>query len=376
MLEPASGGTKMNVVPKTHITRSRLKITLTASAAAVVIAGCGGGGSSSGVGPQTRLNGALTPNVIFYANSPDNGNTIGMNMINPDGSGKTSLGTLPPGFQGIAMNPAVLGQKVFGYSPGNSTSATYGIFSNNRISSVGATQIVKPTYSFIESMQVSLDGAWVYYVASIGANYPALYKVSITGGTPITLDNTGFIMSANVDTVTGTMVTYDKEIVLGNGNNVSAVYVLSTKGGVPTLVTNDQANNYEMPQFSKDASQIVLESDKDHSNFEVYTMSASNISVNGSGLTQVTDSPNVAKQDGVSFSADGTTTSYVGQGLGAANTGIYVSGLIGANPPAPSTLVVQDSTVQAGMYWTSFGGRSTSGLTAYLARPRRHGLIP
>jgi hypothetical protein len=362
---------------KTQLTRTSIHSTWIAAATIGVLAGCGGNG---GGGTPSTLNsspGVLAPNVIFYSSSPDNGNTMVLNQVNPDGSGKTTLATLPVGFQGIAMNPAVRGQTVFGYSPSGRSPMTYGIYKNSSISSTGAVMLVPPTYSFIESIQVSADGAWVYFVAPIGTGNPALYKVPSTGGTPKVLDNSGFILSANVDPVTGSNVIYDKEIVYPNGNQKTAIFELPTSGSVsPNLITNDPNDNYEFPQFSKDGTQIVMESDINDPNFEIYTMSSTGGSINGAGLTQVTNLPAVAKENGVSFSADGTSTAFVGNSASATATGIYVSGTIGANPPAPTSMIVQDNTVQAGLYWTSNGGRSASGTMAYLARPRHHGLIP
>jgi len=232
--------------------------------------------------------------------------------------------------------------------------------------------IVPATYSFIESIQVSFDGNWVYFVAPIGNGNPALYKVPITGGTPIVLDNSGYIYSVNVDVVDGSMATYDKRITNSSGANVSAIFSLSTSGsGSPTLLADDSSHNYEFPQFSKDATQIVFESDRDDPNFEIYVMSATGGSFNGSGLTQVTNLPDVAKQDGVSFSADGKSTVFVGSGPTPSQTGVYHSGLIGSSPPENCTLIVHDSTIQAGLYWTSVGGRSQGGTTGYLSRRRQ-----
>lgn len=341
----------------------------------LLLAGCGGGGGGGAPAGQA-VSGALQPNMIFYSNTPDNGATTVLNQVKPDGTGKSILASLPANYQGISMNPAAKGQMTFGYSPSGSSPPLYGIYENSSISPTGAKQIVAPSYSFVESMQVSFDGHWLYLVAAIGANNPVLYKVSMTNGSTQVLDNTGFIYSANVDVVTGTTVTYDKDTVYPNGNDKSAIYSLPTSGGTPTLLANDPNDNYEFPQFSKDGSRIVCLCDKDNPNFEVYVLSAQGGSTNGSGLTQVTNLPAIAKENGVTFSADGNSTAFIGLADGVAGSGLYVSGQIGAKPIAAPSLIVNDDTVEAGLYWTSSTGRAVGGATAFLAKRRHKGLTP
>jgi hypothetical protein len=298
-----------------------------------------------------------------------------LNEVNPDGSGKTVYASLPLGYQGISVNPAVVGNKVFGYSPSGTSPAKYGIYQNSAIAGAGAKMIVPPTYSFIEALQVSFDGRWVYYVAPIGNGDPALYKVSINGGQPLALDNTGFIFSANVDGVSGNMVTYDKEITNSQGQVVSAVFTLPTTGhGTPTMLVNDPAHNYEFPQFSKDATQIAFESDVDDPDFDIYVAGATGGTVSGSSLIRVTNMPSVSKEDGLAFGADGSSVAFIGFAALNSQVGLYVSGQIGANPPAPCNLIVQDSTIQSGLYWTSMTGRAPGELTVSLASQRRRQL--
>jgi len=266
----------------------------------------------------------------------------------------------------IALNPAVKNQVVFGYSPSASTPPLLGIYKNSSVSPTGATQIVTPTYTFIASIQVSLDGSFVYYIAAIGSGDTFLYKVPITGGTPVQLD-TDQVFTANVDVVNGSMITYDKLVSYSNGNILSAVFVRSTaSSATPIQLTNDSNSNYACPQFSKDGTKIALESDKADSNFEVYVMSATD----GSNLTQITNDPTIAKQyTGVAYSADGTAVAYIGE-----TAGVYKSPPIGNT--GSSAQLVNDATVNDGLYWTSTTGRARGGTTAYLGHRRKHGLIP
>src|SRR5580658_6786231 len=96
--------------------RGRVAVSSTAVSLVALIAGCGGGGGGGhAAAPGTP--GVLSPNAILYMNTPDGGDTQVLNQVNPDGSGKAILGTLPLSYQGISMNPAVSGERVFGYSP-------------------------------------------------------------------------------------------------------------------------------------------------------------------------------------------------------------------------------------------------------------------
>jgi Tol biopolymer transport system component len=297
-------------------------------------------------------------------------------QVNPDGSGQKQLYSLSlNNYEGLALNPAVKGQIVFGYSPSGVANPAYGIYLGSAANSSTSTQLVAPVYYSIQSIQVSIDGAWVYYIAQLGqTGNSELYKLPIAGGTPIVLDSDS-IYSANVDTVTGTQVVYDKNYTYVGGNSESAVFIRSTAvTGTPTQLTVDSSHNYEWPQFSKDGTKIVLTSDKNDPFFEVYTMASNTVSTNGSGLTQVTSNPTIDKESGVTFSADGTMAAYIGLDTAGSANGVYRSGVIGTQNP--STLIVPDSHIQAGIYWTSATGRARGGTTGYLSRNRHKGLIP
>ena len=273
-------------------------------------------------------------------------------------------------FRSVALNPAVTAQKVFGYTTGTGTTPLYGIYKNNQISLNGATKIVAATYFDIAQIQVSFDGAWVYYIASTSANGNyELYKVAITGGTPVVLVSDD-VYTFNVDSYNGTRIVYDKQYAYSNGNSPYSVLIRpTTNTGTATVITNDNTNDYDTPQFSKDGTQIILVSDKDNTNWDVYTMSSSAISTNGSGLTRVTNSA-INKLAGVTFSADGTQAAYVGVDLtNNVATGIYVTGTIGTG--TSSSLVYTDLSIIPGIYWTSNIGRATYGTNGYFSRYRR-----
>jgi hypothetical protein len=99
---------------------------------------------------------------------------------------------------------------------------------------------------------------------------------------------------------------------------------------------------------------------------------------NGGGIVKVTNDPSVYKlYNGVTFSADGTTTAFVGTAPPSGTLsvqGLYRSPVIGGS--GASTEIVTDPVILAGVYWTSTNGRSRSGVTAFLARKRHKGLLP
>jgi len=348
--------------------RSIVTAILSVCLASAVVCGCGGGGggrSSTGTGTGNTI-GDLPPNVLLYVNTPDFGVTNKLNQINSDGTGGKLVASLPSGYQGVSLNPAVKGQLVFGYSPSAGTPLLYGIYKNSSISGAGATQVIAPAYSFIGSIQVSFDGVWIYYLAAVGTGSLELYKVSINGGAPIVLDSDE-VFTANVDISKGSKITYDKLVSYPNGNVFSAIFVRSTaNSATPVQITNDSSANYCCPQFSKDGTKVVCLSDKADSAMEVYSMNATD----GSTLTQITNAPSINKQyTAVSFSADGTTTAFVADSIG-----VYVSGPIGTNN-AP-TQIVNDTTTENSLYWTSLSGRSSSGTTGYISKQRHRGLRP
>ena len=383
---------------RTKKTSTRLTImscTFVASLA-ILILGCGGGGGGGGSTASTSAttsttsttsttagltagggtgttSGVLNPNVILFSDSLDSGATYNLYQVNPNGSSQTTLATLSStNYRSLAVNPAVVNQKVFGYTTGTGVSPLYGIYKNNLISINGAVKVVAPIYTDIAQIQVSIDGVWIYYLASTSAsgNYE-LFKVASSGGTPVVLDSDD-VFSFSVDTLNGSEVVYDKQYAYSNGKSPYSVLIRPTAlSGKATLLTNDNTNDYDTPQFSKDGTQIILVSDKDNTNWDVYTMSATTVSTNGSGLTRVTNSA-INKLAGVTFSADGTKAAFVGMDLtNNVATGVYVTGTIGVG--TSSSLVFTDLSIVPGIYWTSSIGRSLTGPTGYFARyHRRH----
>lgn len=336
------------------------------ASAALMNSGCGGSGASRDGGTGPGASDTIPPNVLLYSVTSDYGNTSDLFQVSPDGSGKKKLFHMPAYYQGVGLNLAVPGQKVFGYAPNGGTNPTHGIYKNNAISTSGMIQLVRPTYSFIENVQVSSDGAWVYFVAATGNGDAYLYKVSSSGGTPILLDNSSFVYTASVDIVDGSLITYDKDYTYQDGTVRSAVFVRSTaSSATPRLLIDDSSANYGCPMFSPDGTKIAFVSDKDDANMEVYVTG-----VGGGDIQQVTAAPTISKQyTGVAFSPDGDSTAFVGY-----NSGVFLTGKIGSL--STPSLIVSDQTVTGGLYWTSSNGRAQVGSSATLSHPRHHGLLP
>ncbi len=329
------------------------------------------GTTSTGTTSTGTTSGVLAPNTILYSTTPDFGTTINLIQIDSKGNNSKQLASFPSAnYSAVGLNPAVSGIKVFSYTTGTGATPLYGIYQGGSVNIKGAAPIVAPTYTFISQIQVSVDGAYVYYTAAAGsAGNFELYKVSINGGAPIVLDSAN-IYTFNVDSFNGSRVTYDKNYTYLNGNSKSAVFIRTTAAsGNPVSITNDPSSDYSRPQFSKDATQIVLVSNKDDAQYDVYTMSASATSTNGSGLTRVTNSPTISKYFGATLSADGTQAAFIGlDNTGGTASGVFVSGAIGTS--GATTQIVTDAGVQPGIYWTSAAGRSRGGTTGFFGARR------
>jgi hypothetical protein len=99
------------------------------------------------------------------------------------------------------------------------------------------------------------------------------------------------------------------------------IWVMSATGGAKTNLTNDNGTNDKRPVFSPDGTKILFESDRESTNLELYTISASN----GSGLQRLTnnsvldDNPDWGVARPECATTDGETNSSL-QGTASADT--------------------------------------------------------
>jgi len=291
----------------------------------------------------TATAGVLPSNVIYYSEQTGT-SEVDFRYISPDGSGENTLATLPTEDTTVAPNPAIAGQKVFGYR--SNPDGSLAILRNNTISPTGATQIVPASYGAIYSIQVSPDGTQVYYTASVGVGNedPQLFRVSINGGETPTVIDAADDFHLSLD---GTKIVYSKLV-----SNQGEIFVRGTgAGSQPSRLTTNTVDDI-LPQWNKAGTQIVFSSLRDvpaeGGLYEVWRMNA-----NGTSPTRITTTPDL-EEVGASFNGDGTQVSYAG----FANTTGEVQGLYRTTINGGRSLVKAVPNILPGSYWTGANGRS------------------
>ncbi len=367
----------------TLLSRRSGPVALASTVLAALIIGCGGGGgggnttttttgSTNTTGTSTTTSGAagtigggtdggtgaLQANAIYYLTSDP---TAGYDVKYTNESGSVA-GTYATGVTQLAPvaspDPSSAGRLLFA-APASSTSTLLGIYRNTSATTAGATTVVTPRYSEIDSLQVSRDGTKVVYVAATTADAtPHLYSVATTGsGTPTLLDGDE-IISADLSS-TGNIVVYEKLPSTGS----TELYVRDLSATAPVQFTND-AFDQDEPQFSKDGSRIVFSQDDGTGRHVIGLLSSA-----GGAITTVNPFPGTTTSvRAPSFNAAGTRIAFVAEGDTTANTGLFTCDLSGGtvtqipNTVAPLPL--------RSLYWTNNGGRAASGLSLHLNRPR------
>jgi len=243
------------------------------------------------------------------------------------------------------------GQRFFGFRA--SADDPYGIYKNATVNFSGAAQVVAPTYAAIISLQMSNDGNTLYYVAATpGAETPKIYKVAVTGGTPVALDSAE---DAHLNS-DGTMLVYSKLAA----DFTTEVWKRGVNAGdTPVRLTTSPGED-EFVQWSKDGTKIAFSSSRSGS-FQVFTMNA-----DGSGQTAVTGN---ASADDVtpSFNSDGSKLCFLSLGDGGIST---VTTINSTGVDSGRTPVKSANDLLFGTYWTSSNGRSI-GITSVLAQRLR-----
>jgi hypothetical protein len=281
--------------------------------------------------------------------------------IDPDGTGDTLFATLPPNVASVGLNSAAANKTVFAYRA--SETSQYGLYYNSTVNFTGATQIVAPSFDFVDSLQVSSDGQFVYFVGTNGTN-DSLYKVPINGSSaPVVLVNGG-ITHAHINQA-GSQVVYAQV----QSNNRAAVFVRpTTNTGSSTQLTEffgTAGYDADFPQFSKDSTKVVFSADKDSASgtYDLFTIASV-----GGNLQRIT---NTQERDelGASFNNDGTAVSYVALDIDTTKSGIYRTSATATDQN--TTLLKASTAVGNSTYWTSQSGRSR-GIGAMVLDRRRH----
>lgn len=315
-------------------------------------AGSIGGGTDGGTG-------ALTPNAIYYLTvNPTAGYDVKYTNEAGTAAGTYATGVTDLAPYAVSPDPSSSGRLVFA-APATSSSSTLGIYRNTSATTAGATTIVTPRYSEIDSLQVSRDGTKVVFVAATASDAtPHLYVVPTSGsGTPTLLDG-DYIISADLSS-TGNLVVYEKLPSTGS----TELYVRDLSATAPVQFTND-AFDQDEPQFSKDGSKIVFSQDDGTGRHVLGLLSSA-----GGTITKIDPFPGTAVSvRAPSFNSAGTRIAFVAEGDQTTNSGVFTCDATGANltqvpgtyPPSPLP----------SLYWTNAGGRAVGNLWLHLNRPR------
>jgi hypothetical protein len=367
----SGGGSLPSSTSSTSSTASTTTTTSTAGSTA------GSSSTTSGTIP----NGTLPSNVIFYGDAGDatvigNGDeNFDLYYVSPNGTGQALYVTVPASVVAAAANPSVTGQFIFAATPAGSSSSNYGIYSNTSLSTTGAKTIVAPTLVGVDAVTVTPDGNYVLFSAEDSNQNENIYKVQISGGTPVAL----YLGDDPEVDPTDTYIAYDQ----ADPNNILNQYIWESKidGSSPTQLTSGSFDEY--PQFSKQSDRIGFD------RVDGATTGAKDIwtyTIATKALTQITTSPDTQAGSlyitGASWSPDGTSLSFYSSPLDAgpnpAPTALYTAT---STPTTPST-VVSGSTTPATVvtsvvspvaetYWTGNNGRGASPLRGFEFR-RKH----
>lgn len=373
----------------TLLSRRSGPVGLALTALAALIIGCGGGGgggnnsttttgttgttgtsgtSSSTSGAAGSIGGgtdggtgALAANSIYYiVNGANSGYDVKVTKEDGTGTGTYATG-LSADSPVASPDPSSSGRLVFAASI--TTNGALGIYRNTSASTTGATTIVTPRYSEVDSLMVSRDGKKVVYVAATSGGNPQLYVVATTGsGTPTLLDGDE-IVAADLSS-TGNIVVYEKLPSTGS----TTLFARDLTATNPIQLTQSDGRDRDEPQLSKDGSKVAFSQDDGTGRHTLATLSAV-----GGAITTIDPFPGTTVSvRAPSFSGDGTRLVFVAEGDSTTNTGLFTCDLNGAN------LIQVPNTVAPlplrSLYWTNAGGRAAGqGLSLHLNRPRAKG---
>jgi TolB protein len=279
--------------------------------------------------------------------------------IKPDGAADTLFATLPSNIAAVGLNSEVANRLVFAYQA-NST-AKFGIYRNSTVDIAGATTLVAPSYDFVDSLQVSSDGKFVYYIGSNGTS-DSLFKVSIDGGTPTTLVASG-ALAAHVNQA-GDAIVYSQL----QTNNRAALFIQGVNAGDPatqlTEFSGTDGFDADYPQFSKGGNRIVFSSNRGGGiTYDLWTIAAG-----GGDFKRVTNTTE-ADELGGSFNNDGSQVSFVKVSSIAEQTGIWRTNTSAVD--SNTVFLNPIGAVGESTYWTSATGRSFAGSVFRLDRLNR-----
>ncbi len=350
------------------------------SALAVILVGCGGSSGqdplmlqnsngSNGLNGQSRdsANSALTPpgklpsSAIFYAQYVQNSSITGTESfteyryIQADKSGDSLYVSLPEGFEGLAGDPSVQNQKVFGARA--KSGDPLGIYKSTAISAVGAVQILPPSYNSLLGMQISPNGKTLYFIGEVvNASGNQLFSVAMSGGAVKPID---YAESFSLD-ASGKKLVYSKV-----SGGVSQMFVRMVGATGSTRLLTDKFNDTS-PQWNHDATRVMFSSRRDEKSYDLFTVKA-----DGTTIQQLTNTPDMDER-GASFSPDGSQISYTVQSTDTSKSGLFRAAL--SDVAATAVQIKASPDLAEETRWSGSGGRSKSAGSP-LTPPAKHRIL-
>lgn len=331
----------------------RLNATLGACFAfAMVLVGCGGGGGGGTTTSTTATNsttGANLPaNTILYGVANDEFTSFDVNAIAPDGSnGRTYISGLSTKILMFAVNPAVENQYLVAADLGGA--GMYGIYKTTGLSLATAIQVVAPTYTYVSSLAVTMNGTHVVYTATNSEGVSNLYTIPTAGGTLVNLAlaNGSAVSPADNDTIAYVGAPGG----VGDFDQVFTRSLAAGAAGTSVQITTEAVNHY-LPAFSRDGLAIAWWEDSGIARgLAVYRRSTST-------TTHLSNPENLYPQ-ATAFNSTGTrVVSVVADDTGTGRIQTQASD----GSEAPITIFSAPALLgNYGVYWTDTSGRLVGG---------------
>lgn len=327
------GGGTTTATTATATTSTATTSTATTSTATTATATTSTATTSGATGlTDGSISGVLSANTIYYTSSNNS-----IRAVNPDGTNDRQLITYDATLvQAAIPHPQVANQWLFSATP--AAGGNYGLFRNSTLTTSGAIQIVAPNYNFIDSINVSPDGATVYFVGSVGTGINTLYSVPMTGGTPTRIDDAD---SAFLN-MKGDYLLYSKLV-----GSAGQLFKIGTAAGSTAIRITTDVKDYVSAQWNKAGDRIVASVAA--TDYDLYAMAK-----DGTSLVRLTTTPTISEL-AASFSPDGSQVAFTSLNNDSTQSGIYK---MSSTAPGVATLVLLSPNVGGQIYWSGTNGRA------------------
>jgi Tol biopolymer transport system component len=271
-----------------------------------------------------------------------------VNKINPNGTGNTIFAAMPLQYTAVSPNPNVQNQLLFAFtadvSPG--ASSVFAIYRNTTVSVVGAVKLTDQTqfgFNTVGSIGFLPNGQKIFFTAEIGSDH-GLYLMN-PNGTSVTRVASADDASLSPD---GTKILFSEP----QGGQDDLFYYTVADGTTHAVLQT--ANEDEiMPQWSKDGTKVVYAGQLTATPtgpFDIFV-----VTVGSASPVQLTANGDINLSP--SLSPDGSQVAYARISTNVGASGVYKAPTGGGS----ESLILLDSTIGAGLYWTSSSGRAIGG---------------